>query len=609
MKKTLLHTVVSLIVWGGVTSCIWDDYENNGANAANETVGLSLSIRMLASGSTRADAILPTEQIHDLRVVVVDLGVDSSGQPIADQEATVEANVLLREAQDLLDRNRQRKLKFEKILADRQKRLYFLANCESDQSPWLAMQRDGEAVDLSDPQLYLPDASGKAPIEACIFTAPTGDFEEARADAGEPFAGYRIPVTAVHTLAVPSVDVLKASPDLRPDLDAQLTYYVKQPLYLVRAANKLDLSFENITSASEGPSGASTVTELRLKELKITEICTGQSWLFAHLNEQDDLFDDYQPANPAAPLYERPDLNPAWMQWVAAEADKTQAPDSEHGGLTYEWLTDYSLPAGASHATRTLSFPTGNWLSSVHDTDPAASPSRFDIPTWYFPETRYIPTGADEQRYVLTCVVEERSVGSTTVIETVYSAPLPRLNSLFRNTHVKIHVTVNDNASLKLILHVQPWVDAPVEEWDYRNTVTVAEGGFLHWSDNATDDRTEARLVFPRDNSIVTGTFTLSAPLNDEWYAWIIPTAGDNDAFMFVDASGNELTGDPHGPIGTEATLRIKCRNAATTQQNEARLQIMVRTADNRFFEADVCEGGATSYTLIQNRTNLYTNP
>ena len=161
MKKTLLHIVVSLIVWGGVTSCIWDDYENNGTNAANETVGLSLSIRMLASGSTRADVILPTEQIHDLRVVVVDLGVDSSGQPIADQEATVEANVLLREAQDLLDRNRQRKLKFEKILADRQKRLYFLANCESDQSPCLAMQRDCEAVvDMSDPQLYLPDASG-----------------------------------------------------------------------------------------------------------------------------------------------------------------------------------------------------------------------------------------------------------------------------------------------------------------------------------------------------------------------------------------------------------------------------------------------------------------
>ena len=596
--------MVAAVIIYCCAACVVDP-NPGGYGFDGEKIILSLSVqRPAGQPETRADVqttasasqYLPAEQIRELRVVVVSLPTDSRGRAVAGESPTVEVNSLLSTV--AFDRFGCTELMFKDIRSDRVKKIYFLANCERD---YLDIRNAaGRNLDLGNDATYLPAADGKAPIEEAIFTALRGTYGNAYVYGDNvTTSDYCVPVTAAHYIEIPTVDELKTM----ATLDSRLVYKIEQPLYLVRAVNKINLTLENNTGSTLTQEGHNLITPLdvRLKSFSLTAISTGKSYLFAHVDTEDRLFDSYQPSPEelALPFYMRRDLNPAWMRWLAAEAEKTQ-----NDQAAYEWLTKYELPETITNVDLELTCEQNNWTSSTRMTNPTL-PTEWTSPEVYFPETLYIPDGAKGQEYLLSCTFEIRKADGT-IREVTHQAVLPQLESLFRNTHVKVRFSVTDNVDLHLTLVVLPWTNAPEEEWHYTHTVAIAKReDFIKWTDAEADNTETCRLVLAAETTAV-GTFTIASPVNDEWYAYIIPLTGDPDAFMFVDEEGNEIE-TPHGIIDgtTPATIRIRERHLAAYEQHTAKLQIMVRTADSRYMEADVCDGDPTYYTIIQNRNRF----
>ena len=622
MKYAWLQLLLATLIAGCAASCLKDYPEGICDNEAAGGVDLVLLMQMPVSPGTRADNGLAAERVRDLRVVIVSLPVDSKGVTVPDETAVIEYNEVVRNV--VFDQQGQHELHFRHILPDRQKRIYFLANCEPAYNGYLDL-RDaaGSPVDPSRDANYLPAGSGKAPIEEAVFTAPIGPYGDTHIyQRAETIADYCVPITAVHELPMPTIAELQRVATPGP----VLTCRIEKPLYLVRAVNKIDFTIANNTGSTElDTSGQPFIrpTDVRIKSFVISRISTGKSYLFAHLDPQDPLFADYQPTpeEQLLPVYARSDLNPAWMRWLSAEAEKTQ----DDNYRAYEWLTSYELPAPVVHVDSPLqSFnadPDAGWVASTRKAD-RTLPTEWTAPAVYFPESFYVPeasesadgeTAADpsEQEYLLTCVFEQRRTnadGSETIKTIEHQSVLPQLKSLFRDTHVKVRFSVTDNADVQLDLVALPWTLAPEEVWHYTHTVTVPVDGFLQWKNDtyANDDKAACRLLMKTEDVPAEGTFKIVSPVNDEWYAYLIPLTGDPDAFFFVDESGREIA-TPHGIIDGQsaATVRIRHREMMVSEQNTAKLQIMVRTADNRYMEADVCDGAATYYTIIQNRNSF----
>lgn len=582
------------------TSCT-SDLASDDFAGANGQVFLSMSVKMPSfADQTRAGEPLTAEQIRDLRIVVVSLPVDSSGRTLQ-ESAVVEANTTVGVS---FNREGISEHLFGNIIPDREKKIYFIANCEKRNSPYLELRTpQGTPLDLNDDSIYLPAAGGPAPIDNCIFTAPTGRYGQTYTATQGTIADYHIPVTAVHSITMPPIADLKKVAEATP---YGLIYKVRDPLYLVRAVNKIDLTLENNTGTVE-QTGDHPIApaDVQLRSVTISKIGEGTTYLFAHLDTDDRLFDNFRPTADelAKPFYERSDFNPAWMRWLANEAALTQDDNYRY----YEWLKSYELPAATAHRDWIFDFD-GNWTSSTRAAD-RTLPTTWTAPTFYFPESKFTDDKG-EQQYKLRFEFDMRRPDpddqSQMKIEScTFEAVMPNLESLFRNTHVKVRFSVTDNADVRLILTVLPWTNAPDEAWHYTHTVTIAQDGFIHWDEQSrySDDKVNCRLVVTPENSVfATGHFTILSPENDEWWAYLIPITGNPDAFCFVDEQGNEIA-NPHGLIdGTQADIRIKHRYQSVPEQNTAKLQIMVRTADNRYMEADVCEGPATYYTIIQNR-------
>ena len=674
LKQTLVRGAVAVMTAICGIACVVDDYPDYYNNDYySDGVDVELSLQMLYGGSTRggatrADASLQCESVEQLRVVIVSLPFDSNGKqldPSLGEEPFVEVNMVLERV--TFDRAGQHLVRFSKIRSDRRKRVFLLANCESK---YLNLKVDDETVvDLDDSSCYLPPENQKtyidyvAPIENCRFSALKGTWAAAYKPGVRPDpssnnfeTGYRIPITAMHDIAVPTVDYLRSH---ITDISPELTFRVPSPLYMVRAVNKVDFEVINNTGNNSNSSGSTgtgspgntlSPMQVRLKSFTISQVCDGESFLFAKFDtntggyaerEQNRFFGTYDTESDE-PLYERTDLNPAWMQWLKVESSKVHEQPLEDEEDDCQWLQSYMLPGAPDY--RNVAWSTdfdevqSPWAAATNGAVTSTAPV-------YFPETIYNVTpetvttanGSEivkKQHYKLKCTFEMRENDNDNVITfETDEVDLPHLASLFRNTHVKIRVTVNDSAQVNLQLIVMPWTMAPIEEWSYERVVGITGDGWLKWDrgtyewneadanpSNPEDNNTYRLVMKPDNNVVAVGRFTIASPVNDEWYAFLIPISGDPDAFFFAntDAEGKPVIGanglieplgeNPHGIIDgeTEAVIYIGLKSTTTIEQNAAKLQIMVRTADNRYLEANVCSSdGPLYYTLIQNRNDF----
>ena len=191
------------------------------------------------------------------------------------------------------------------------------------------------------------------------------------------------------------------------------------------------------------------------------------------------------------------------------------------------------------------------------------------------------------------------------------------LASVLRNHIYRYNATNIKGTTLEVELEVEDWETVETEKWDYTDNVIVGTEGVIKnwtWSGDEGFEGVEGyisknQLVMAAGTQVsAVGTFKIESPKGASWYAFLRPTSNKEDAFIFVDEKGEELT-NPNGVIdGKPATIRIRNRYAdVSNENNTALLVIMVQLLGGQWEEADIC-GNGDNWTIVQNRTDIYEN-
>ena len=191
------------------------------------------------------------------------------------------------------------------------------------------------------------------------------------------------------------------------------------------------------------------------------------------------------------------------------------------------------------------------------------------------------------------------------------------LASVLRNHIYRYNATNIKGTTLEVKLNVEEWETVETEEWDYTDNVIVGTEGVIKdwtWSGDEGFEDVQGyisanQLVMAAGTQVsAVGTFKIESPKGASWYAFLRPTSNKEDAFIFVDDKGKELT-NPNGVIdGKSATIRIRNRYAdVSNENNTALLVIMVQLLGGQWEEADIC-GNGDNWTIVQNRTDIYEN-
>ena len=353
----------------------------------NITGNITLTLRTRAVDNALSDAASDTEKMHNLRVVILSRSGMTGWQ--------VEHNDFVSFNTMKLSDTREYEVKPNSL-----KRIYLIANAGNEMA-----DASGTVRDLSMGINYLPGADGKALIDNVMFSLP--------ADQGTISS---LPMSAVYDMNI-GPDVEKAS------LQA----------YVVRAVNKLSLTVENNTAAyKDGADRSQGIWERKIKVLgwKLDGIAK-DNYLMPHVNIDGSSYwvaDTDRKSTVNLPGH--------WSDWLAEEVKKSSAGDIER----YQWLTDYELPDDE------------NSIFEYTYTDPQeigyiAGSNLFVAPApVYFHESRNIADADDPlmlQQYTFTLVTEELIDGETQWRHREYTAVLPQLASLFRDTHVVVNVNIH----------------------------------------------------------------------------------------------------------------------------------------------------------------------
>lgn len=147
----------------------------------------------------------------------------------------------------------------------------------------------------------------------------------------------------------------------------------------------------------------------------------------------------------------------------------------------------------------------------------------------------------------------------------------------FARNHEWIVYAYFDPAKLNLTITVQPW-ELIEKQLEYDSNVTVLSE--LMWSNYNTlsvlDDKSLV-LQSVGDDLTLVGTFEIGTPKGIMWTATFNSTAGNPNAFKFLDEDGNKVN-SISGEIGVAggATIRIVADDPTATIDSKAELLIVV---------------------------------
>lgn len=163
--------------------------------------------------------------------------------------------------------------------------------------------------------------------------------------------------------------------------------------------------------------------------------------------------------------------------------------------------------------------------------------------------------------------------------------------------HFNITKIPENGSDLELTLNVADW-DVNIEEWDYTDQVTVDETGKMAWTSNPQQVGSNVYLK----NEAAICTFRIDTPTEATWYATLVPTEGDYNAFAFNTDKG--YVQQVSGKVGEQGTLNIITTNAKPTVTSKAKLEIIVKTIDGRTIEVkNLLQGNIGEYyTLVQSQ-------
>lgn len=283
-----------------------------------------------------------------------------------------------------------------KVKAGCKKRIYLIANCKG------MKDADGNLLDFTNEAFAATGSEGKAKADDYVFALPS-DLDNG------------IPMTAMHEVSIPSRK------------ESQKDSYELGTLYVVRAATKFSFTFTNAVT--------SIPKSIAIKKIALDKIAD-KAYLMPHVNKNSD--NKYWVADTDRQTAVAIDAN--WINWMEKEAEKT----ADNNVDQYQWLTDYEVPGDVRHDIAEQEITEGLTITQSQSAETV----------FYLPESRNRISGNPLylQEYQLSVTTLDE--GSTD--ENVYTATLPQLASLFRNTHVKVNVRFKDHG-LDWAVDVEPY--------------------------------------------------------------------------------------------------------------------------------------------------------
>lgn len=141
---------------------------------------------------------------------------------------------------------------------------------------------------------------------------------------------------------------------------------------------------------------------------------------------------------------------------------------------------------------------------------------------------------------------------------------------------------------LDLTLVVQPWAlsETVYDDTNKPVTIIVPSTGKLTWLKTENydiDDRDMLSQGLVYINShYAAATFQITAPQGATWTASLLPVKGNDNAFIFTDANGNQIN-TPTGEVGVGDShvgmIYVRASNLTTSVENRAVLRFYVTTA------------------------------
>lgn len=410
MKLKHRHIIsISLLLCGllGFTSCNKESFKLSHEEGEEKDNSVFLTFHTdVAGGFSRAGESEEgaDEKIRQLLIVIV------SKEPGDDTKWVVEHNRLVKGASTGIPLTDGYTFKVE---AGCQKRIYLIANHGN------LKDTGGKPLDFTN-QAFLPGESG-IPVEAYVFKPAYKPSDDG------------IPMTAVYDIMVPDRE------DITND-----EYELGYPLYVVRAATKFSFNFEN----------HSAQRKISVADIEIESVITDHMYLMPHVNKNAEghywVVDSTSKNNYIKELPFDEGVSNAtdknWIDWMVIETEKTE---TDH----YEWLTDYGVPESTTKTVSHKFTPSLEIPVKTGDTSPVVASDAI-----YLPESKTVKSGADNtlglQEYKVTIRTTENSGFENT--QAIYTSTLPRLGSLFRNTHVKVNIVFNDY-TLEWQVDVEPY--------------------------------------------------------------------------------------------------------------------------------------------------------
>lgn len=202
--------------------------------------------------------------------------------------------------------------------------------------------------------------------------------------------------------------------------------FVEKDFWLVHAAAKFEFSFIN-----------NRLNPVRIDRMSISSLADNM-YLMANVGSSD--------------RYKNLDGTPTWwVDWLAAvarqTADDPKNPDNEEVNRHYGWISDYELPEGVSH--RETEIIGSGSDCTVPVTADIANP--MTLPATYCPESRNLDGGA--QKYDIT--ISATDTGTNTSATGTFT--LDKIGALFRNTNVRVTITLNGDSRLELDVMLTVW--------------------------------------------------------------------------------------------------------------------------------------------------------
>lgn len=256
------------------------------------------------------------------------------------------------------------------------------------------------------------------------------------------------------------------------------------------------------------------------------------------------------------------------------------------------WITQFTTPA-ADNTAVPVTFALDNPVI-VRNLGDGRSVTY--APAIYLPESTAPAEG-------FTCQLRYGKAGITAPVL------LPNLDQLPRNTHAVVDITVGNDFQMMLNVEVLPW-NSETYEYDYTTNIGIPTDGYLTFDAgtyrNLNKGTAQLLLDYPKP---VRARFGISTPIGATWDAYLITTAGEEDAIRFrtVDATGTyTYTTHISGAVGNARNIiDITSMMAPGSSTRTARLQITVTLPGGVTIPVNILnskEYGTNEYmTIVQN--------